>query len=153
MTTREQRIFPAQFESLSAIDRFVADAAGRAGFDRCTVYQIQLAVDEACSNIIEHAYGGESGEVIECSVIVATSAMTIALRDYGDPFDPRSVPEPNVEASLENRTSGGLGLYFMRHIMDDVHFEFDPKAGNLLTMVKRREHTSHEDGGDRCQRT
>ena len=137
MSKSEQRTFPARFESLSAIDHFVADAAERAGFDGCTVYQVQLAVDEACSNIIEHAYGSEAHGVIECSLDVSAGALTIVLRDYGDPFDPESVPKPDVEASLEERTGGGLGLYFIRHLMDDVEFEFDREEGNRLTMVKR----------------
>ena len=139
MSKSEQRVFPAQFESLSAIDHFVADAARRAGLDRCAVYQVQLAVDEACSNIIEHAYGGEGDGVIECGLDIADGELTVTLRDYGKPFDPQSVPEPDVEATLEDRTGGGLGLYFIRHIMDDVYFEFDTKQGNLLMMIKRIE--------------
>ncbi len=139
MFKSEQRVFPARFESLSAIDHFVADAARRAGLDPCAVYQVQLAVDEACSNIIEHAYGGEGDGVIECVLDVADGEFTITLRDYGKPFDPQSVPEPDVEATLEDRTGGGLGLYFIRHLMDDFQFEFDAKQGNLLMMIKRIE--------------
>ena len=153
MPRSQQRVFRARFESLSAIDHFVAEAANRAGLDQCAVYQVQLAVDEACSNIIEHAYGGEGDGVIECSLDVTHEKLTIALRDYGDRFDPQSVPEPNVEASLENRTGGGLGLYFIHHIMDDVHFEFDPEKGNLLTMVKRIEKGDRQGGGTECRRT
>jgi anti-sigma regulatory factor (Ser/Thr protein kinase) len=153
MSKSEQRTFPARFDSLSAIDQFVADAAERAGFDHCTVYQVQLAVDEACSNIIEHGYGGEGHGTIECSLHVSTAELTIVLRDYGDPFDPQSVPEPDVEASLAERTGGGLGLYFIRHIMDDVHFEFDREEGNRLTMVKRSERLAPSERGDECQGT
>ena len=61
------------------------------------------------------------------------------LRDYGRPFDPASVPEPDLHASLEDRRGSGLGLYFMRQLMDKVHFEFTPDSGNVLTMVKRKE--------------
>lgn len=153
MSRSEQRVFPARFESLSAIDHFVADAARRAGFDRCTVYQVQLAVDEACSNIIEHAYHGAADKVIECSLDIAAGQLTITLHDYGEPFNPQSVPEPNVEASLEDRTGGGLGLYFIRHIMDDLQFEFDPERGNTLTMVKRRGSGGREERGALCRRT
>jgi len=153
MSKHEERAFPARFDSLSAIDRFVASAAEGAGFDRCTVYQVRLAVDEACSNIIEHAYGGESGGVIECSLGVSSGELTIVLRDYGDPFDPESVPEPDVNASLQDRPGGGLGLYFIHHMMDEVDFEFDRVEGNVLTMVKRSESPGGDEGGDRCRQT
>jgi len=138
MCSEQKRVFSARYESLEAIDAFVANAAECAGFDRCTVYQVQLAVDEACSNIIEHAYGGEDRGVIECSHRIQDGELTIVLRDYGQPFNPAVVPEPDIEAGLEDRPEGGLGLYFIRNIMDEVVFEFDPVTGNVLTLVKRQ---------------
>jgi len=139
MCREQTRTFPADYENLAAIDQFVAEAAEHAGFNSCTVYQVQLAVDEACSNIIRHAYGGEGRGVIECSRHIRDGDLTIVLRDYGQPFDPASVPEPDLESDLEERTGGGLGLYFIRQIMDEVTFDFESEAGNVLTLVKRRE--------------
>ncbi len=139
MSKEQTRIFPARYESLSAIDSFVADAARRAGFSSCTVYQVQLAVDEACSNIIEHAYGGEGQGVIECTWRIQGEGLTVVLRDYGRSFDPESVPDPDLEAGLAERTGGGLGLYFIRQIMDEVRFEFNSEGGNILTLVKLEE--------------
>ncbi|MGD2104110.1 MAG: ATP-binding protein [Anaerolineae bacterium] len=141
MHKERTRTFPARYESLAAIDRFVAEGAKEAGFDRCKAYQVRLAVDEACSNIIDHAYGGEGPGVIECSQHVQGGDLTIMLRDYGKPFDPSSVPEPDIEGDLEDRTGGGLGLYFIRQIMDEVTFDFDSEDGNVLTLVKRKEGT------------
>lgn len=141
MCREQTRTFPARYENLAAIDQFVAEAAECAGFDSCTVYQVQLAVDEACSNIIQHAYGGEDRGVIECSRSIQDGKLTVVLRDYGQPFDPASVPEPNIEADLDERTGGGLGLYFIRRIMDEVNFDFESEAGNVLTLVKRKEST------------
>lgn len=139
MSKEQTRNFPARYESLSAIDSFVADAARRAGFSSCTVYQVQLAVDEACSNIIEHAYGGEGQGVIECTWRIQGEGLTVVLRDYGRSFDPESVPDPDLEAGLAERTGGGLGLYFIRQIMDEVRFEFNSEGGNILTLVKLEE--------------
>jgi serine/threonine-protein kinase RsbW len=103
-----------------------------------------LAVDEACSNVIEHAYGGEGHGDIECTCRVNNDGLTVIIRDYGCPFDPSLVPEPDAYPSLEDDTctGGGLGLYFMRQLMDEVHFEFAPDTGNVVTMVKRKEPTS-----------
>ena len=139
MSREKTCTFSARYENLAAIDRFVADAARHAGFDNCAVYQVQLAVDEACSNIIEHAYGGESQGVIECTRRIQDGDLTVVLRDYGRPFDPTSVPEPDVEADLEDRPEGGLGLYLISRIMDEVTFDFDSETGNVLTLVKRKE--------------
>jgi anti-sigma regulatory factor (Ser/Thr protein kinase) len=139
MGKERTRVFPARYESLAAIDRFVADAADEVGFDQGTVYMVRLAVDEACSNIITHAYGGEGRGVIECSCQPHQDGLTVVLRDRGQPFEPESVPPPNLSDDLEQRTGGGLGLHFIREIMDEVDFDFDSESGNVLILVKRKQ--------------
>lgn len=134
--------FPGHFDSLARIGKFVARAAAAAGFGATAAYAVEMAVDEACTNIIEHAYGGEGRGDIECSCRVNRHGLTVTLRDYGRPFDPSRVPEPDINASLEERKEGGLGLYLIRKLVDEVHFEFTPDSGNILTMVKRKETTS-----------
>ena len=134
--------FPGRFESLAKIAEFVTRAAEAAGFDAREVYAVQLAVDEACSNIIQHAYGGESQGTIECTCRVVPEALVIILKDHGRSFDPDAVPEPNLEAPLEEREGGNLGLYFMHQLMDEVRFDRTPDSFNVLTMIKRREETA-----------
>jgi serine/threonine-protein kinase RsbW len=139
MNSSETHIFPGRFDSLAAIGEFVARAAKAAGLNARAIYSVQMAVDEACSNIIEHAYGGEGRGSIECTCCISDEGLTVILHDHGRPFDPASVPDPNLHTSLEDRTVGGLGLYFVRQLMDEVHFEFTPDSGNLLTMVKYKD--------------
>jgi serine/threonine-protein kinase RsbW len=139
MKTPKTATFPARFASLAAVGEFVTHAAEAASLNARAVYAVQLAVDEACANIIEHAYGGEGRGDIECTCIVNKNGLTVILRDYGRPFDPTRVPEPDLCASLEDRKVRGLGLYFIRQLMDKVRFEFTPDSGNVLTMVKRKE--------------
>lgn len=131
------RVFPAQFENLDPIRDFVGEVARQAGMDDREIYNVQLAVDEACSNIIEYAYEGISDGQIEISVFATREALTMILNDQGKPFDPDEVAEPDVEAALEDRPIGGLGLFFMRKLMDEVRFQWSPEKGNTLTMVKR----------------
>jgi len=114
----------------------VVTAAREAGLSDADVYSVQLAVDEACANIIEHAYGGEGNGDIECTCSVRDDRLIVLLSDTGCPFDPRGVPSPNLTAELENRETGGLGVYLMTRMMDEVHFERDGVT-NTLTMVKR----------------
>jgi len=142
MDTEQELSFAGRFDSLAAISEFVGRAAEAARLDERAVYAVQLAVDEACSNIIEHAYGGEGRGDIDITCCIDGDGLTVVLRDYGRPFDPNSVPPPDVHASLEDRNGRGLGLYLMRQLMDEVRFEFTPDAGNVLTMVKRKQAAS-----------
>ena len=137
-------VLAARFESLDRVRDFVGEQAEQSGLEPAAVYAVQLAVDEAFSNIIEHAYGGESDEKVECTTQVTRNELIITLLDCGNPFNPESVPDPDLEAALEEREIGGLGLYFIRQLMDDVEFTFvhdseKNKACNLLRMVKRKE--------------
>jgi len=137
-------VLTAQFENLDWVREFVGRAATDSGLKPSSVYAVQLAVDEAFSNIIEHAYGGECLENVQCSCEITDEALVVKLRDCGQSFRPGKVPTPNLTTDLQNRKIGGLGLYFMRQMMDDVDFIFttDPETGrpcNILKMVKRKE--------------
>jgi len=129
-------IFPGRYENLEKICDLVTDEATQAGFDDSAVYAIQTAVDEACSNIIEHAYRGEDHGSIEVIIDTDSDCLTIRLIDQGLPFDPGSIPEPDIHASLDERDNHGLGLFFMHKLMDRIDFNFSADTGNTLTMVK-----------------
>jgi len=140
----EVRTFSAQFENLDSVREFVGNAAQEGGLNASAIYAAQLAVDEAFSNIIEHAYGGECMEKIECTCQIMDSGLAITLRDCGKPFDPTAVPDPDLEADLEDRDIGGLGLFFIRQLMDEIHFTFarDDQTGkqcNVLRMIKHKD--------------
>jgi len=129
-------IFQASYKYLEDMRQFAAQAAKDAGMDDAEVYVVKLAVDEACTNIIEHAYGVENEGEIECTCDAEDDRLTFILRDHGKPFDPSSVTEPDLSSGLEKRPLGGLGVYLMRQLMDEVRYESFGEAGNLLTMVK-----------------
>jgi serine/threonine-protein kinase RsbW len=131
-------IFPARYKNLDDMRQFAAQAAKDAGMDDTEVCAVELAVDEACSNIIEHAYGLDKGGEIECTCTAANDCLTVILRDHGKPFNLSSVTEPDLSSGLEKRPLGGLGVYLMRQLMDEVRFEALGEAGNLLTMVKHK---------------
>ena len=135
MTTKT---FPAQFEYLDAMRDFAAEAARLANLDDKEIYNVQLVVDEAASNIIEHAYEGIPDGKIDLSLDVTRKALTIVMRDQGKKFNVDDAEEPDINAVLEDRAVGGLGLFFMRKLMDHVHFDWSPEMGNVLTMVKYR---------------
>ena len=132
-------VFPGRYDSLTRIVDFVTAAAETAGLNAHDVQAVQLAVDEACSNIIQHAYGGEGRGDIECTCCIGTEGLTMTLTDHGASFNPDNVPAPDLCADLEGRMEGGLGIFIMRKMMDEIRFAFAPESGNVLTMVKRRE--------------
>jgi serine/threonine-protein kinase RsbW len=130
--------FPGRFESLSKISQFVVQAARAASLNEDAVYAVDLAVDEACTNIIEHAYGGEGLGEIQCTCTPTPEGLKIVLHDHGRPFNPAKIPPPNTKVRLKNLKHRGAGLYIMQKMMDEVRFEFNEGAGNRLTMVKYR---------------
>lgn len=117
----------------------VAQVARAGGFSEKTIYSLQLAADEASSNIIEHAYEGESDASLDLVCEMRGNEIVIILRDWGKSFDPSGVKDPNLSADLSSRQVGGLGMYLMRKLMDTVRYESNARTGNLLIMTKRRE--------------
>ena len=132
----ETAVFPGKYENLAQIDDFVSQAAVNAGLSDEIAYDVQIAVDEACTNIIEHAYGGEGKGEITCSVGMGVEGLTVILTDTGRPFHPEKIRDPNIKAPLSKRKARGLGLYFIRHYMDEVRFDILSDGRNQLTLVK-----------------
>jgi serine/threonine-protein kinase RsbW len=130
--------YSADFNNLDAIRDFVGEFAERAGFSGKEVYAVQLATDEACSNVIEHAYEGIEGGKIEISCEALGDALTIVIHDHGVEFDITKVRQPDIGKKLEDREIGGLGIYLIQKLMDEVRFKSSAETGNVLTMVKRK---------------
>lgn len=136
--------FQAKYSSLEPLRDLAGDTARDAGLDERAIYAVQMAVDEAFTNIIEHAYGQECDDEVECRFEVEGDALIIQMRDCGGSFNPEAIADPDLSAPLEEREVGGLGLFFMRQLMDEVRFQFLPDEGgrtgcNVLTMIKRKE--------------
>ena len=134
MSDRLQIALPAEIDSLLAIRNFIEDACSQAGLDDETSYDIKLAVDEACMNIIEHGYAGLDPGSIVVSLQCGTRKLVVRISDFGHPFEPSEPPEPDPEAALAGKP-GGIGLYFIYRSVDSVSYEAS-ESGNTLTLVK-----------------
>lgn len=132
------KTFPGNYSSLGLISEFIAKEAEIAGLDDEEIYSVQLAVDEACTNIIEHAYEGEGKGDIVCICEASRDRFEIELRDKGKPFDPGRIPDPKVGAPLENLGNRGAGIYLMKKLMDEISFDFSEGGETILRMIKRR---------------
>jgi anti-anti-sigma factor len=126
---------PASLDALATISDFVVAQAEAAGMDDHAVWQVQLATDEAATNVVQHSYAEHTG-VIHVTTLVHDDVFEIMLRDQGRAFDPAQVPPPDLHSPLEERRTGGLGIYLMRTLMDTVEFRVE-KGENVLHMTKR----------------
>jgi anti-sigma regulatory factor (Ser/Thr protein kinase) len=136
MRTRKL-VVPARHDQLAKLAALASAAASEVGFDQVQINRIELAVDEACSNIIDHAYAGRAGTITLEVSGEPRQQLTIVLVDQGQPFDPGEVAEYVPTPSIDDAKVGGLGLHLMRQTMDQVCFEFGvPGLGNRLTMSK-----------------
>ena len=131
------RVFPGEFSSLAKISEFIEEEAKKTSLSDSVIYEIQLAVDEACSNIIEHAYEGEGIGEITCTCEVSSDAFTVVLQDNGKPFDPEEIKELEVGSPLEELGNRGAGVFLMKMLMDEVEFEFFDDQGTKLTLIKK----------------
>lgn len=129
----------AELENLAVIRRFVEKSATALGADPAATSDVVLAADEAATNVMVHGYRGQPG-TIEIEVSRMGDALVVCLRDRAAPFDPTTVPPPDLNRPLEERSPGGMGIYLMRHLVDEVTYHATPQEGNLLTLVKRGLH-------------
>ena len=124
----------AIIENLSFIGDFIEKTMKEFGITE-HIYAVQTAVDEACSNVMLYGYPDETGDItIECEA--EDGVLTITIKDKGIPFDPGRVPPPDLESDLEHRRIGGLGIYFLKTLMDEVAYSYKD-GGNSLVIKKR----------------
>jgi len=128
----------SQPTNLARIAEFVGSQARRAGLDEDAVYDIQMAVDEACTNSMNHAYEGQGDGLVSVCCYEDETDFVVSVTDHGRAFDPGTVPEPRLNAPLEEREIGGLGLYLMRKLVDRIEFSSDKMLGNRVVMRKHR---------------
>jgi len=128
---------PSSTENLALIRDFVSNIGTQAGFDDKEVARIALAVDEACANVIEHAYGLDTTREVKIRAVIEEDQLSFEIVDTGRGFDPSQVQAKDVDELIKQRRSGGLGLRLIRTIMDDVQYQITPGQKNELRMVKR----------------
>lgn len=121
---------------ISLLAGFVDIIATENGLDQSLALKMNLAIEEAVTNIIMYAYPqGTTGRVI-LEAVVEGDVLKIILSDYGKEFDPTTVPDADISASVENRHIGGLGIHLVRTIMDSVSYKRE-NGKNILTMITR----------------
>jgi anti-sigma regulatory factor (Ser/Thr protein kinase) len=129
--------FPSELRQMAAIRTLVRDVCDRAwgiGADPETVAELQLAVDEAASNVVLHAYEGKPDVPFDVEVAADPHGVSVTLYHRGAAFDPGAVRAPTFDGSRES----GFGLYIIRQAVDELSFFQDERGRHGMRMVKKR---------------
>jgi serine/threonine-protein kinase RsbW len=113
---------PSSTRFLEDVREFVTSHAEKAEFSESEVEQLKMAVDEACANVIEHAYHGETEQPIDIAVIIQPDRLTVRIRDKGRQFNQVNYQEPDLAKYAKAKKSGGFGVHIMRRLMDEVQY-------------------------------
>lgn len=127
----------ASTHNLSAIREFVSKHAENQGFSAQKVADIQLAVDEAYTNIIKHAYKNDSNKEVVINLEFDDDKMVVTLTDHGVGFDIEKYKRPDLKRQIEKKKRGGMGVYLIRKLMDEVTYNIKNQK-NILRMSKNR---------------
>ncbi len=138
MTLEERHLrVEGVLDNVALICDFVVEQARAAGLDERAIHHCYLAVDEACTNIVEHGYGPACDFcIIEVHCHRDDNALTITIIDDSPAFDPLMRPDPDPAAPLSERGEGGWGIFFIKKLMDSVTYTYEDRH-NRLVMVKK----------------
>jgi sigma-B regulation protein RsbU (phosphoserine phosphatase) len=136
MHSKKNLTFSAQIDQLHPMLDWIRQGLIAAGFDSKAACRVELASEEILVNIIHHAYKGTSGTIEIGIRIIPKDRIEIEIKDLGPPFNPLEEKKAlDLNASLDERKEGGLGIYFVRNIMDEIRYLRQGEA-NFLTLVK-----------------
>ncbi|MBN1465539.1 ATP-binding protein [candidate division KSB1 bacterium] len=130
---------PSETDNLELIREFVTKVASKVGFNSDDIGKIELACDEACTNVIKHAYAMKTNndkKNLDISIKTDAEKFTLVVTDHGKGFDPDSIKMPNMREYLAQLKVGGLGIYLMKTLMDEVDYQMQPGVKNQVRMVK-----------------
>lgn len=130
------RTIKSQTEKLLEVREFVSRAALGFGFSDEEASKIVLAVDEACTNIIKHAYQYDPNHDIRISIRMNRGAFEVLIEDEGKSFNPLAITPPDLKQQLKQYRRGGLGVYLMKTLMDEVEYNLTPGKKNVVRLTK-----------------
>ncbi|XWN37008.1 MAG: ATP-binding protein [Balneola sp.] len=125
----------ASTSQLAKVRDFVAEHAESLGLSEKEIGNIRLAVDEAYTNIIKHAYKNFPAKPVEIELGSDNSQLWISIKDEGESFDPGAYNEPDIRERIKNKQRGGMGVYLIRKLMDNVQYN---RSGHMneIRMIK-----------------
>lgn len=118
------KIFSTELSQLHTILEWVSTEAKSLGFSLRQIRELECGLEEVIVNIIHHGYKNHSGR-IEISLLYLSDRLEVTIKDKGPPFNPtkHAVIKEELQKSLEERKEGGLGIHFLRHFIDEMHYQ------------------------------
>ena len=135
--TERHLILHNDIQQIPQLADFVEAVADAAKLDVALTMSINLALEEAVSNVIMYAYPKGSDGLVDIEAIVRKDSLQFIVSDNGIPFDPTAAPEADISLNLDERPIGGLGIFLVRNIMDEVTYTRSDDGKNILTMTKK----------------
>ena len=132
----KELVIKSSTDNLATIRKFVETAAIESGFPKEIVNNISLSVDEACTNVIKHAYKYSPDRDITVHTRFLKSKFTIQITDSGDKFNPALIPEPDLQEYYKQKKVGGLGMFLIKKLMDEVQYNTLSGNQNQVILVK-----------------
>jgi len=126
--------YPARLEYLQQFMEAISHCAKEQGFNQKRIGEIELAAEEALVNIFNYAYQGNEGDVEVICKLDPQDRLIIEILDSGVPFDVLSLGEPDTTADISERKVGGLGIFLIRKLMDDVKYQHEGTK-NVLSLI------------------
>ena len=136
-TKSKELLIKSRTENLTTVREFVSSAVEEVNIPQDIAGDIVLAVDEACTNIIKHAYKFIPDGDITIKLKYSDKKITVEITDHGAPFSPDNVPTPDLKKYFEEKRVGGLGMYLMKSLMDDIHYKSIPGKFNQVLLTKK----------------
>ncbi|MBR2776008.1 MAG: SpoIIE family protein phosphatase [Prevotella sp.] len=135
-TAPRRIIMKNEMTEVSRMRGFFLSVCREHGIDEDTYKTLNLAIEEWVANVIGYAYPKGIRGHVELTAKVAEGVLTLVVKDHGVPFDPTQTAEVDVEAGLNERQIGGLGIHLVRTIMDTMHYERTADGYNVVTLTK-----------------
>lgn len=124
---------------LSELDRlhpFLEEIGQKMGVSKKCIFETNLALEEVFSNIVAYGFDDHTDHLIKITVTTAKNNFKICVEDDGKPFNPLKAKEPDLPDDVEDCKVGGLGIYLIKHFMDDIRYK-RLQNRNVLTMTKK----------------
>lgn len=133
-----QLVLGNRVEEIPCLAEFVETICESAGVSHSLMMNLDLALEEAVTNVMLYAYPEGTAGQVEVECMSEDGLLTFQIRDAGAPFDPTQQADADVTLGVQERPIGGLGIFLVRQIMDEVRYE-RKNDKNVLTLVKRIE--------------
>ncbi len=139
MSTHRSLLIATELDELHKVNAAIEELAEEENWPPDVTFQIGLAIEEVGVNIVSYGHADDKAHEIKIVISSKDETITIEIEDDGYAFNPLvDAPEPDLNAAVEDRTVGGLGIHLVRSMMDEVHYQRQQDK-NCLTLVKRRD--------------